>query len=370
MQRYVDEGTLPGALTLIARHGRVVYCECAGLMDIESRQPVQTDTIFRIYSMTKPITSVAVMMLYEENRFRLGEPVAEYLPEFADLKVFVDEDTRADLERPVTIHHLLTHTAGLTYGFIDDSPVDKMYQNAEVLRRVAPFEQVIAKLAEFPLVFQPGSLWRYSMAIDVLGYLVQVVSGMRFEDFLHEKIFQPLGMVDTAFYAPPEKAGRLATLYGSGLWRMKDADFDHAQPPGWPSGGGGLVSTAGDYLRFCQMMLNGGELEGVRLLGRKTVELMTLNHLKPEQIAPGTLGGGFGLGFGVVTDPAQMQVACSPGEFSWGGAASTVFWIDPVEDMIAIMMTQMMPATEDESPPPPYDFGGDLRAVVYQALVD
>ena len=376
MQRYVDERWLPGVLTVVSRHGKVAYCECAGLMDIESQKPVQVDTIFRIYSMTKPITSVAVMMLYEEGCLQLNEPVAKYIPAFGDLKVFVSDNERADCARPMTIRHLLTHTSGLTYDFLGDSPVDQMCKEAELHRRDASLQEMIDKLARLPLVHQPGSAWRYSMATDVLGYLVQGVSGMPFDEFLRERILQPLGMVDTDFYAPEAKLDRLATLYGSNLQVVDPArGGEYARRPRLSSGGGGLVSTAPDYLRFCQMMLNGGALDGVRILGRKTVELMTMNHLSPElmpiRFPDGPVEGvGFGLGFSVVTDVAATQVAHSVGSYGWGGAASTLCWIDPVEDMIVIMMTQLMTISEDETPPPRRDFGQDMRAVVYQALVD
>jgi CubicO group peptidase (beta-lactamase class C family) len=375
MQTYVDSGELSGTLTVVARRGKVVYAKANGYMDIASKKPTQMDTIYRIYSMSKPITSVALMMLFEEGRVRLQDPVSKYIPEFADLKVYVDGLTRVPCDQPMTIQHLLLHTSGLSYGFHGQSPVDFLYQEAKIDERALSFDEWIKKLATLPLAHQPGTAWRYSVSTDVLGYVVQVIAGMPLEDYLEEKIFQPLGMVDTAFHTPAEKHDRLATLYGWGLWVEKMRDERFKKPPEMPSGGGGLVSTAADYLRFCQMMLNGGKLDRVRLLGRKTVEYMTRNHIAPEifPIAfPGNImwGTGFGLGFAVTMDAAQTQQIATDGEYNWGGAASTIFWIDPTEELIVIMMTQLMSYTKDGVGVETSDYRGHLKALVYQALVD
>jgi CubicO group peptidase (beta-lactamase class C family) len=377
MQGHIDAKRLPGALTLVARHGKVVHCGCYGMMDIESRKPVQINTIFSMASMTKPITNVAVMMLYEEGHFQLHEPVANFIRELRDLKVYVDDNERAELERPITIHHLLTHTAGFTYGWPGSTtPVEKMYEEANLHDRDTTLKQMIDKLAALPLVCQPGSAWVYGVAPDVLAYLVEVVSGMPFRTFLREKILEPLGMIDTDYFAPGEKLNRFMTLYGPGLsvFVKPGPDIWEATLPSLTPGGQGLVSTAPDYLRFCQMLLNGGQLDGVRLLGHKTVEFMTINHLPPEllpiQFSPMFLRGyGWGLGWAVLTDVAASATAGSAGEYGWYGACRTYFWIDPKEDIIGIVMSHLV----DVIPEIPYNYYQYLRAVkplVYQALED
>lgn len=379
MQGHVDDGILSGGLVVVWRHGAVGYAKPFGMADIENNIPTRLDMIYRIYSMTKPIVSAAVMMLNEQGRLALNDPVAKYIPDFAKLKVYVNGIKQDALAQPMTIHHLLTHTSGLTYGFLNESPVDLMYQKTKIDddRSTAnmTLEQWVKKLARLPLVNQPGSAWRYSVSTDVLGYLVQVISGVSLGEFLQENIFAPLGMVDTGFYVPEEKLDRFVPLYGAGLWVMDPARGGYAQPTKLESGGGGLVSTASDYLRFCRMMLNKGELDGVRLLGRKTVEFMTMNHIRPELMPiafPDNVmwGVGFGLGFGVTMDTAQTQTLGSAGEYSWGGAASTVFWIDPAEQLIAIMMTQLMSINRRNEAVIKPDFGQQLRTAIYQALVD
>jgi CubicO group peptidase (beta-lactamase class C family) len=375
MKTYIDSGELPGTLTLVSRKDKVVYTHGNGYIDIESKKPTQLDSIYRIYSMSKPITSVALMMLYEEGKVLLNDPVHKYIPEFADLKVYVDGLTSVPCEQPMTIQHLLLHTSGFTYGFLNQSTVDMMYRNMDAEEQDIPLDEWIKNLAKLPLNHQPGTAWRYSVATDVLGYVVQVISGMPFEDYLEAKIFKPLGMVDTAFYAPEEKHDRLATLYLSDLVVEKTLTERFKHAPKSSSGGGGLVSTITDYWRFCQMILNGGELDGVRLLGRKTVEYMTRNHIAPELLPIGfpdfTMNGsGFGLGFAVTMDAAQLQVISSDGAYEWGGAANTTFWIDPVEEIIVIMMTQLMTITKDGEEVETSDFKGHLKALVYQALVD
>jgi len=381
MQSYVDKKELAGLITLIARRGQVLHFECFGMMDIEANKPMQSDTLFRIYSMTKPITSVAVMMLYEEACFQLNDPVSKFIPAFKDVRVFVNANESglelADPEREITIRDLLTHTSGLVYGNPEGSPVEAMvWQANQEARKVKPdetLEEWIQRLVKLPLAHQPGSKWHYGVSTDVLGYLVEVISGEAFDAFLEQRIFAPLGMEDTSFYVPQEKIGRLAAVYGltedGELQIMKPpAIRDHSKPPSFLSGGGGLVSTASDYFRFAQMLLNGGELNGVRLLGRKTVELMTLNHLPdaliPIQLGSLTLSGlGFGLGFAVVVDVAQSGELGSVGRFAWAGYASTFFWVDPKEELIGLIMPQFIPGGDHPIMP-------QFRVLVHQAIVD
>jgi CubicO group peptidase (beta-lactamase class C family) len=385
MQSYIDQNRLAGLIAMVARCGKVVYLERSGMMDVKAAKPMQFDTIFRIYSMTKPITSVALMMLYEEGRFQLNDPVSKFIPKFADVKVFAsatEEGIELDeLEREITIWHLLTHTAGLTYDFFEDSPVDAMYLEADLHQPDRTAEEVVHKIVKLPLVHQPGSAWRYSMATDVLGYLIETISGMTLDVFFEEKILKPLGMEDTDFYVPEAKLNRFAAEYGpstgsgqapteNGGMELLDAPAtsQYTKPPRFLSGGAGLVSTASDYMRFLQMLLNGGELDGTRLLGRKTVELMTINHLPDElipiQVQPHTLHGcGFGLGFRVLVDVAQAGRLGSEGEFGWGGAASTSFFVDPKENLIGLLLTQLMPSRY-------YPIRNEFKVLVYQALVD
>lgn len=383
MQSYVDQNKLAGLIAMVARCGKVVYFERFGMMDLEAAKPMQFDTIFRIYSMTKPITSVALMMLYEEGLFQLNDPVSKFIPEFANVKVFAGAaeegaDSKhpfelTELEREITILDLLTHTAGLTYDFLEDSPVDAIYLEADLHRPDRTLEEVIHKIVKLPLVHQPGTAWRYSMATDVLGYLIEVISGMSLDVFLEQKILKPLGMEDTGFYVPEAKLGRLAATYSpteNGGIELLDAPATshYSKPPRFLSGGIGLVSTASDYMRFAQMLLNGGELDGVRLLGRKTIELMTINHLPDElipiQLGPHTLHGcGFGLGFRVLVDVAQAGRLASEGEFGWGGAASTSFFVDPKEELIGLLLTQLMPSRY-------YPIRDEFKVLVYQALID
>jgi len=377
MQGYVDQNKLAGTIAVVARRGKVAYLERFGMMDLEAAKPMQFDTIFRIYSMTKPITSVALMMLYEEGQFQLNDPVSKFIPKFADVKVFAGATGEAfeltELEREITIWHLLTHTAGLSYDFFEDSPVDAMYLEADLHRPDRTAEEVVHEIVKLPLVHQPGAAWRYSMATDVLGYLIEVISGMTLDVFFEEKILKPLGMEDTDFYVPEAKLDRFAAEYGpteNGGIELLDASAtsQYTKPTRFLSGGIGLVSTASDYMRFLQMLLNGGELDGTRLLGRKTVELMTINHLPDElipiQVQPHTLHGcGFGLGFRVLVNLAQAGRLGSEGEFGWGGAASTSFFVDPKEQLIGLLLTQLMPSRY-------YPIRNEFKVLVYQALVD
>ncbi len=374
-QRYIDEGKLPGTITLVARRGEIVHQSCQGKMDIEADRDMDDDTIFRIYSMTKPVTSVALMMLYEDGQFQLDCPVSRYIPGFRDLKVHSDNGLIAT-EREMTIRDLLTHTSGLTYGFMHASPVDAMYRDQQV-EQSANLEEMVEKLCDIPLLFSPGSRWSYSVATDVCGYLVQKISDTPFDDFLREQIFEPLEMEDTGFHVAEDKVHRLAANYeridGDGM-RLVDSPENSvfAQPRGMFSGGGGLVSTAADYFRFAEMLRGGGLYDGVRLLGRKTVELMTMNHLPTggDLTSMGQAvfsetpydGIGFGLGFSVMLDPSKAQILGTPGEFAWGGAASTYFFVDPVEELTVMLLTQLMPSSS-------YPIRRELRVLAYQSLI-
>ncbi|MXY28465.1 beta-lactamase family protein [Candidatus Poribacteria bacterium] len=364
MQGYVDDGKIPGALTMIAREGRLVHFEKFGTQDVASAKPIEFDTIFRIYSMTKPITSIAVMMLYEEGRFQLGTPVSEFIPAFKDMQVYTENGQEiVDAETTMTIKHLLTHTSGLIYGGDGEHPINQRYRDANYYR--GDLAYMAQELGKIPLYCHPGSAWNYGMSTDVLGYLVEVVSGMSFAEFLETRIFNPLGMNDTAFSVPDEKADRYMTLYepaeDGGIQVIENAPVSSGPLSFFHSGGAGLQSTAADYLRFCQMLLNDGELDGERLLGRKTVELIRVNHISDEWQPLERTGCGFGLGFAVVTDVADTHSLGSLGTYSWGGLASTTFWIDPVEALIGILMTQLI----GDSP-----FHAQFRVLTYQAIVD
>ena len=366
MQGYVDNGKIPCALTMIARRGKLVHFEKFGMQDIAAAKPVEFDTIFRLYSMTKPITSIAVMMLYEEGHFQLTTPISEFVPYFKNMKVYT-EDGRAivDAEREVTIKHLLTHTTGLIYeSDREDHPIDQQYEDADLYG--GDLANMIQKLGDIPLIHQPGTAWKYGMSTDVLGYLVEVVSGLPFATFLRTRIFDPLGMHDTGFSVKVENADRYSKVYefaeDGNLQQIEKVHAATGPLSFFHSGGGGLQSTAADYLRFCQMVLNGGELDGVRLLGRKTAEFVTMSHVPPDWLAPKRTGTGFGLGFSVVTNVADTHTIGSLGTCSWGGMASTTFWIDPVEELIGVFMTQLVGA---DSP-----FQAQFRVLTYQALTE
>ena len=376
-QRYVDDGKLAGVQVMVARKDEVCYAREFGSRDLEKGLPIERDTLFRIYSMTKPITSAAVMMLYEEGCFQLDDPVSRFIPELDGLKVCTGENAHGPTvegqSAPITVRQLLTHTAGLSYGFDPTSPVDRMYQQANVLNIADTLKDMVRKLSGLPLAHQPGSAWRYSVATDVLGYLVEVVSGESFDSFLARRVFEPLDMADTSFYVREEQVDRFAQLYGPGengaiapIESPALGRFTH--PPALFSGGGGLVSTIDDYMRFCRMMLRRGELDGSRLLGPKTVDMMTMNHV-PNSLLPLMMGSapipgsGFGLGFSVVMDLMESGVLGSVGEYSWGGAASTAFWMDPQEELIAVFMTQFMPSGY-------YPIHDELRVLVNQAIVN
>ena len=364
MQRWVDDGKIPCVLTMIAREGRLVHFEKYGMQDVETAKPVEFDTIFRIYSMTKPITSIAVMMLYEEGHFQLSTPVSELIPAFKNMQVYTEDGSAIiDAEREMTIKHLLTHTAGLIYGGDWEHPINERYRAADFYG--GDLAHMAQEIGDIPLLHHPGDGWNYGMSTDVLGYLVEVVSGMPFEEFLKTRILNPLGMHDTAFSVPDEKADRYATLYepteDGGIQVLENAPVSSGPLSFHHSGGAGLLSTAADYLRFCQMLLNNGELDGVRLLGNKTVELIRMNHISDDWQPLERTGCGFGLGFAVVTNVADTNSLGSEGTYSWGGLASTTFWIDPVEDLIGILMTQLI----GDSP-----FHAQFRVLTYQAITD
>ncbi|MBR0795843.1 beta-lactamase family protein [Bradyrhizobium jicamae] len=391
--RYIDAGRFPGTQVLIYRRGKIVHSAVQGFADLERKVPVKDDTIFRIYSMTKPITSVAFMMLVEEGRVAIDEPVAKYIPEWKNLGVFAAGTAPAFLTRPPTrpmlIVDLLRHTSGLTYGFQQRSNVDAAYREKKIgeVIKAGTLDSMIEDLAKIPLEFSPGEAWNYSVSTDVLGYLVGKISGMPFEQFLKERIFTPLGMNDTGFFVPPDKVHRFAACYSAdpqggfnplaadrkGTLTLQDdpTTSSFLSPPSLISGGGGLCSTAADYLTFCRALLNGGELGGVRLLGPKTLKLMTSNHLpggvdlpamSRSMFSEATYNGiGFGLGFAVTMHPSQTMIAGSPGEFNWGGAATTSFFIDPAEELITIFMTQVLPSSA-------YPLRRELRTMVYAAI--
>ena len=379
MQRWVDSGRLAGLSVLVSRHGQIAYERCYGLADRERGTPMATDTIVRIYSMTKPLTSVALMMLYEEGRFQLDDPISAVLPYFAETRVWAGEGRDpVKLVRPITYRDLLTHTSGLTYGFINATPIDAMYreQGVDFQTADATLGEVVQKAATMPLLAQPGAAWNYSIATDVIGHLVAEISGVPFAEFLHDRVIAPLGMLDTAFTVAPANFARFAANYARGedgtATLLDDPATSRFIMPGKiASGGGGLTGTARDYMRFCHMMLNKGELDGERLLGRKTVELMTSNHLGGDMAAMGMPrfseskydGVGFGLGFSIMLDPAKAEILGTAGEFAWGGAASTAFWIDPVEDMAVVLLTQLTPSST-------YPIRRELRVLTYAAVVD
>ncbi len=382
-QQDVDKGEIPGAVVLIARKGKVAYFEAFGYQDREKRVPMKIDAIFRIASMTKPITSVALMMLAEEGKIDIGAEVSQYLPEFKDLKVGVekiDADTgnpKLSLEaptRPMTVQDLLRHTAGLTYGVFGKSLVKQAYLDAKVLDWDQTNAEMVTKLSKLPLAHQPGAVWDYSMSVDVLARIVEVVSGMEFDRYIEENITKPLGMADTGFYVTAPKVGRLAEPQVDPTTGKRPSFGDAIKKPKWISGGGGLVSTAGDYARFCQMLLNGGELGGVRLLSPKSVALMTADHVPPgmaresqivstmEDFAPTLeMGQSFGLGFGVRTNAGRNPMPGSAGDYFWAGIMGTYFWVDPKENLFAVLMIQL-PFRQINH------YRRLMRQLVYQAL--
>jgi len=382
---YVDDGRLAGWQVLVTRHGQTVHSSVGGSRDLEAGLPMEPDTIWRIYSMTKPITAVVAMSLFEEGRFLLNDELSKYLPEFADMRVLVggnaEQPKTIPATEPIRIWHLLTHTAGLTYAFTRSSVLDDMYRLAgadPITDTTADLETLCSRWASLPLLFEPGTAWNYSVATDVLGRLIEVLTGQTLAEAFSERVLDPLGMTETGWSVGEQARHRLAALYvpnpETGKALRYDAMGDMAlTPPAMLSGGGGLVSTAADYARFSQMLVRGGELDGVRVLGPRTLGLMTRNHLPGgaflSSVGRGMFsesafdGVGFGLGFGVTVDPVAAKVPTSPGEFTWGGYASTAFWVDPLEQVTAHFYTQLVPSST-------YPIRTELRQLVYAALLD
>jgi CubicO group peptidase (beta-lactamase class C family) len=392
-RRYVDSGRLPGMLTMVYRRGKLAYTGMAGHIDLERGKPMREDAIFRIYSMSKPITSVALMMLAEEGLIGLDDDVATHIPSWKNLGVYASgvpslvagappTFITTPVARPMKVVDLVTHASGLTYGFMNRTSVDRAYREAHIAEPGAKggLDTMIERLSALPLEFSPGTRWNYSVSIDVMGYLVQKLSGMTFGEFLRTRLFEPLGMIDTAFWCPPEKLERFASCYqpreGGGIRVQDDAGKStYAAPPNLESGGGGLVSTAHDYLRFCRMMLHGGTLDGVQILSPKTVALFSLNHLSEgrelaDMTTPGLFseggysGIGFSIGCGVNVNVAKTRLPGTTGEYFWGGAASTAFWIDPKEELAVVFMTQVIGSDARLT------LRRDLRTMVYSAMTE
>jgi CubicO group peptidase (beta-lactamase class C family) len=385
MQQEIDtKKTMAGAVTLLMRHGQLVELRAYGKKDLASGAPMTTDTIFRAFSMTKVVTGVAMMILYEQGKWNPQDPISKYIPEFAHLKVFKGVDTNGrmiveDAVHPPTMHELMTHTAGFSYGLFGDGPVDKAYQSAGVLSS-KNLQEMVDKLAEIPLLYQPGTKWVYSVSMDVQGYIIEKLSGQSLPAFMHDHIFAPLKMKDSGFYVPKEKRDRFATLYGEDSSGALEAVApapalglgDYKSQPTMASGGGGMVSTAQDYSRFAQMLLNGGELDGVRVLAPATVQLMSANHLAPQlmtgefSIGPETIRPGMGWGYdcAVFTDPAAADEIVGKGTYFWIGAADTWFWIDPTNDIVFVGMTQHMIGPHQPN------VNQISRPAVYQALLN
>lgn len=382
MQGWVDQGKFPGAQTLIARRGQVVYQDQVGLRDIEGGKAWKRDTIARIYSMTKPITSAALLMLYEDALVHLDTPVDEFIPEFKDRQVLIEGATSIDQTRPadtrMTLHHLLTHTSGLNYSF-NEGPlaVEMIERKLDFSVKEGDLADTVSRLADLPLAFDPGARWNYGVSTDIVGRIVEIVSGKRLDDFFAERIFAPLGMTDTAFEVSDDRVDRFASCYvktDDDPLRLMDPGQGTAYGAGkvrQHSGGGGLTSTIDDYLRFAEMLRRKGELDGQRLLAPRTVELMSTNALRGDLASMGQPvfsevsfdGIGFGLGVSVTIEPGLTKTACNQGDYGWGGMASTVFWVDPVYDMVAIFFTQLVPSSS-------YPNRKELRALAYSSLVD
>ena len=384
MAKVVSDGRVPGMTTLLARHGKVVEFKSYGKAATTDTAPISKDAVFRIYSMTKPITGVAMMILFEEGRWKLDDPVTKFVPEFANLKVMTGvgadgQMTTEPAKRPPTMREVMSHTAGFGYGLADQHPVDKMYRAKQVLASNG-LKQMVDRTAEIPLMYQPGTNWSYSNAVDIQGYIVEKLSGMPLGKFMEERIFKPLRMTDTGFYTGPERGKRLAALYmtdpktrqitpATSLFGMNSPP-DYTKPPQMESGGGGLLSTTRDYARFCQMLLNGGELDGARILSPASVQLMGTNVI-PQNVLVASNGTsvarfneavGFGLDFMVVNDPRKAGTLEGKGAMSWGGAAGTWFWVDPTNDLFFVGMIQRMGGTGGD------DLGGMARTLTYQAL--
>ncbi len=381
-RNYVDSGKIAGCQTVVSRHGQVAYFSTLGCADRERSTPMQDDTIFRIYSMTKPITSIALMQLYEQGHFQLNDPVSRFLPAWREHRVYVSGDAdnmeTKTPEKPITFRNVLSHTGGLTYG-ATNHPVDKIYRRVGVNRdRSETLSTFIERLGQVPLRYEPGEAWMYSLSTDVCGALVEVISGQPFDEYLEQHIFQPLGMVDTSFWVTPEKQSRFAANYqreaDKSLKLIDDPQgaSQYLKKPSFFSGGGGLTSTTADYLRFCEMLRRGGELDGARVIGPRTIDLMRNNHLAGgKDLASMAIGAfsetafegvGFGLGFAMTLDEVAAGTL-GAGDYYWGGAASTIFWVDPKEDLVAIFMTQLMPSAT-------FNFRGQLKNIIYGAMME
>ncbi|MGE3076417.1 MAG: serine hydrolase domain-containing protein [Dehalococcoidia bacterium] len=381
-RNYVQPGKIAGCQTLVARHGQVAHFSTLGCADIERSTPMREDTIFRIYSMTKPITSVALMQLYEQGHFQLNDPISRVVPGWRDQKVWVSGDAdNMELkvpEKPITFRNVLSHTGGLTYG-ATNHPVDKIYRRLGVNRdRTETLTTFMEKMGQTPLRYEPGSAWMYSMSTDVCGGLVEAISGQPFDEYLQQHIFGPLGMVDTSFWVAPEKQSRFAANYqrqpDKTLKLIDDPESStYLANPSFFSGGGGLTSTTADYLRFCEMLRRGGELDRARILGPRTIDLMRQNHLAGGKgdLASMAIGAfsetayeGVGFGLGFATTLGQVEAGTlGAGDYYWGGAASTIFWVDPHEDLVAIFMTQLMPSAT-------FNFRGQLKNIIYSSIVN
>ena len=366
-QRYIEEKKIAGMVNLVARNGKIVYFDAKGYRGLDDPRPLQKDSLFRIYSMTKPITSVALMMLYEQGAFQMEDPVSKFIPEFNNLTVMNDAGDIVPVEKTMTMQHLMTHTAGFSYGFNPYDPIDKLYIKAELVK-ATNLDDFVTRLAALPLRSEPGTIWHYSVAVDVMGLVVERISGIAFDVFLQQEIFDPLGMTDTFFSVPKDKRdrfipnhvwnaelGMMTTIVELPEWNYEDVTLF--------SGGGGLVSTAYDYLRFAEMMRNGGALNGQRLLSANTIDFMTTNHMGSldNGMYSDSSGLGFGLGLQIVTDPVALGLMSSVGEYSWSGAAGTFFWVDPVENIVSITLIQLMAS--------PFPLSSELNALTHQALI-
>lgn len=390
---YINQGKLVGTISAVSRRNQLVHIQCSGQMDLETGRPMQEDAIFRIYSMTKPVTSIALMILYERGHFQLDTPISNFIPEFKNPLVFVggtvDEPITENAKREITIRDLLTQTSGLTYGLFSATPVDQMYARAgiNVEHNEDTVGDLVRRVAKIPLLFSPGTQWCYSVATDVLGHLIEIITGQPLDKFFQKEILDPLGMVDTSFYVPVSKQDRFTTNYldrsamppeqaeehpDQQLFLMDDPRTGYySKPPKKLMGGGGLVSTVSDYMKFASMLFNKGRSGNAQLVSPKTIELMTSNHLNGDlksMCFPGGSGFdlpgiGFGLGFGVMLDPAKANNLGTPGEFYWGGAAHTTFFVDPKEELVAMMFTQVFP-------PMLYDTDLEFKRAVYQAIID
>jgi CubicO group peptidase (beta-lactamase class C family) len=382
-QRYVDDGRLPGFLVTVARGGHVAHVGSGGHRHVAHELPVTTDTIWRLYSMTKPITAVAALTLWEQGLFEMKDPVARFIPSFAKQRVWrsgsVTNPMYDPVSEPMQMWHLFSHTAGLTYGFLYAHPVDELYRRAgfEWNSPAGDLAETCDRLAELPLLFQPGTEWNYSMSIDVLGRVIEVISGQRLDEYIHDHVLAPLGMHDTTWHVDDDHADRLAHLYGAHPQHRTAVPLDTAaaqarQAPDKHLGGGGLLGTAGDYHRFTQMLVNAGQLDGVRILSPRTVRFMASNHLpgnadltrfgRPLFSETAFDGVGFGLGVSVTLDPVAAKVPGSPGDFAWGGAASTAFWVDPTEALTVMFFTQLLPSST-------HPIRSQLKQLVYQAIL-